>query len=80
MARHRRTLDDWEDERKLSTGTQWLTPKEASAYCKLGVSTLAKRRMAGLPPVWHQPLPNSIRYSARDLDAFMQSTRVSPTR
>jgi hypothetical protein len=76
MARKRRTLDDFEDELKERSETQWLTPAQAAAHLKLGVSTLAKMRMANEGPAWSRPLENAVRYRREDLDAFMRSKRV----
>jgi predicted DNA-binding transcriptional regulator AlpA len=70
----RNTLDDWEDER--NSETKWLTPKEASAFTGLGLSTLAKMRSAKIGPAFSRPLDNAVRYARSDLDAWMASKRV----
>ena len=61
----------------INENETYLTPKEAAAYLKMGVSTLAKLKMKKIGPVWIAQRPNSVRYARADLDAFMQSRRVA---
>ena len=49
----------------------WLNPKEASKYIGVSEQTLAKRRMAGLPPKFSKPV-GKIYYFIEDLDAYMR--------
>ena len=61
----------------MTSEPQWLTPKEAAAFTGLGVSTLAKMRMAGEGPAFSRPLENAVRYERESLSAWMRSKRVT---
>ena len=56
-----------------------LRPPEASAYCGLSESTLAKRRLYGLPPRYVALGGRSVGYLREDLDAWLDSCRRSST-
>jgi predicted DNA-binding transcriptional regulator AlpA len=45
---------------------------EAAAFCGLSVSTMAKRRLAGKPPIFRK-IGFAVRYDVRDLDDFLVS-------
>lgn len=56
-----------------------LRPREASAYCGLSESTLAKRRLYGLPPKYVALGSRSVGYLLEDLDAWLDGCRRSST-
>jgi predicted DNA-binding transcriptional regulator AlpA len=84
MAKRRISLDDWEEQHKAPVKKRpkvkldlpdenqvWLTPPQAAAYLRLGVSTLVKMRSAMTGPRWSSPRPNSVRYRKDELDRWM---------
>jgi predicted DNA-binding transcriptional regulator AlpA len=56
-----------------------LRPPEASAYCGLSESTLAKRRLYGLPPKFVSLGGRAVGYLVEDLDAWLASCRRNST-
>jgi hypothetical protein len=52
----------------------YFRPKPAAKYASTSESTLAKRRMAGLPPSYSK-IGNRIIYSQDDLDEWIRSER-----
>ena len=60
-----------------SDQSEWLSPKAASAFTGLGISSLAKLRMTGDGPPFSRPLPNAVRYSRANLAAWMASKGVA---
>jgi predicted DNA-binding transcriptional regulator AlpA len=76
----RQTLDDFEQKLKKRPKVKldlpderqvWLTCAQAAAYVGLGISTLAKMRLAKTGPRWSSPRPNSVRYRVSELDRWM---------
>ena len=58
--------------------SQLFTPKEASDYCRISTSTLAKRRLTGLAPAFVK-FGRSVRYERAELDRFTESCRRRST-
>ncbi|MDZ3836832.1 MAG: DNA-binding protein [Rhodospirillales bacterium] len=56
-----------------------MRPPEAAEYARSTTSTLAKRRMLGLPPRYSKPSPNVVIYTDVDLDEWMESSRRTST-
>lgn len=56
-----------------------LRAPEAAAYIGLSQSTLAKRRLYGLPPVYLNLGGRAIGYAIDDLDAWLKSCRRQST-
>jgi hypothetical protein len=54
------------------------TPCEAAEYCRISTSTLAKRRLAGLPPTFVK-FGRSVRYERVELDRLRDSCRRRST-
>lgn len=52
-----------------------LRPEEASAYCRLSQSTLAKRRMRGDPPEFVKLGPRLCGYRLSALDEWLEASR-----
>ena len=52
---------------------------EAAAYIGLSESTLAKRRVYGLPPEYLSLGGRAIGYAIRDLDSWLESCRRQST-
>ena len=62
------------------TGTKRvLRAPEAAAYTGLSESTLAKRRLYGLPPAFIRLGGRAIGYAVDDLNAWLDSCRREPT-
>lgn len=57
---------------------QWLSAKEAAKYTGLGFSTLAKLRLKGGGALFSK-IGEKILYKRSDLDAWLESKRVSNT-
>jgi excisionase family DNA binding protein len=75
----RMSLDDWEARKKAPAEPQtWFTPKQAAVYLSLGLSTLAKMRLAGTGPDFVRPCSNSVRYHREALNKWMASTLAVP--
>ena len=55
-----------------------LTPKEADEFCRTSSSTLAKRRLAGLPPRFLK-IGRSVRYDKAELEKFLDTCRRRST-
>ena len=56
-----------------------LRSPEAAAYIGLSESTLAKRRLYGLPPSFLKLGGRAIGYAIEDLDAWLESCRRQST-
>ena len=56
-----------------------LRPPEAAKYTGLTESTLAKRRLYGLPPSFLKLGGRAIGYAIEDLDAWLESCRRKST-
>lgn len=57
---------------------RYLTPKQAATYINSSTSTLAKRRIRGIGPLFTR-IGRAIRYRQSDLDAYMASHVVQST-
>jgi excisionase family DNA binding protein len=60
--------------------SEWLTPAEAAQVLRVDKETLKYWRRVGHGPAYHSPSRRMVRYSRADVDAFMASTRVTPSR
>ncbi len=56
----------------------WVRTREAAKFIGSTESTMEKRRLAGLPPVYSK-IGRKVVYSVADLEAFMASNRRSST-
>lgn len=56
-----------------------LRPDEASAYCRLSTSTLAKRRLRGDPPVFVKLGQRLVGYRLSSLDRWLADCRRTST-
>jgi predicted DNA-binding transcriptional regulator AlpA len=56
-----------------------LRPPEAASYIGLSESTLAKRRLYGLPPAFLKLGGRAVGYAIDDLDSFIESGRRRST-
>ena len=56
-----------------------LRPPEAAKYIGLSTSTLAKRRLYGLPPVFLNLGGRAIGYAIDDLNSWLESCRRQST-
>jgi excisionase family DNA binding protein len=57
------------------TSDVYLTPREAAAYLRISIGTLAKRRVYNDAPKFYR-IGRGVRYRKADLDEFMISSRV----
>jgi hypothetical protein len=58
---------------------KFLNDHEAGAFLGLSVHTMRSRRSNGLPPRYYK-VAGKIQYKAADLEAFLESCAVEPTR
>ena len=56
-----------------------LNEKEAASYLGFSVKTLQDWRSEHRPPAYYK-IRKSVRYARKDLDAFLETHKVSPTR
>ena len=56
-----------------------LRPPQAASYTGLAVSTLAKRRLYGLPPMWVRLGTRAVGYHVDELDAWLAEGRRAST-
>jgi excisionase family DNA binding protein len=72
------TISTAEAVSNSNVNQQWFTAKEAAKYTKLGFSTLAKLRLygGGAP---YSKIGEKVIYKKSDLDAWIESKRVSNT-
>ena len=63
----------------MSEKRKVLRAPEAAAYTGLSESTLAKRRLYGLPPTFLNLGGRAIGYAIDDLDAWLESCRRQST-
>lgn len=64
-----------QDEREPQPPKRVLRPRAASPYTGLSESTLAKRRLYGLPPRYVRLGGRAVGYLREDLDAWLESCR-----
>ena len=76
----RKTLDEWEARHKAPAEPQTLfVPLQAAAYLNMGLSTLAKMRIAKTGeetgPAFFK-IVEKVLYRKSDIDAWLESKRV----
>jgi hypothetical protein len=57
---------------------RFLKPLDAAKFCALSVSTLAKRRLKGLPPEYRK-VGRAVLYDITDLERFLEEHRCRST-
>ena len=55
----------------LRVKCRYMRVPEAAEYCGLSASTLAKRRLRGVPPRFRKLGPRVVAYAVEDLDAWL---------
>lgn len=76
-----KTLSDGQErlERETRPLKRVLRPSEAAIYLNLSASTLAKRRLHGVPPCCVSLGHRAVGYLIEDLDRWLEGGRREPT-